>query len=99
MSDIFNSMREYVLQELLVWIWSNQFFVFGLCVLILLIFALIYFSRKLKKNLNFQLMIGTELEKQLEKQTELLDKTVRLLKPLKDFLEKDNTNNKIRLVE
>ena len=44
-------------------------------------------------------MIGAELEKQLEKQTELLDKTVELLTALKNSYEKGHRNNKIRLVD
>ena len=99
MSNIMSSLRESALQEALPWIWLNHTFIFGLCVLILLVFGLIYFSRKLKYNLNLQLMIGAELEKQLEEQAELLDKTFGLLTSLKDSSEKDNINDRIRLVE
>ena len=99
MLDIFGSIREYVLQELLDWIWINHSFLFGLFIIILLILGLSYFSRVFKKNLNFQLMIGAELEKQLEKQTELLDKRLGLLRALKSPSEGYEKNDQIRLVE
>ena len=94
MADVFSFIKEYVQQELFVWILVNRYFVLGICVLILWIFGLIYLGRKLEKINAYQLMIGAELERQLEKQHELLDRIDGLLRAIRGSLEIDNRNDR-----